>query len=61
MKIIFALMYLNTKCKRHDSWHFVMTFISVSLRRAKQMRKIMYNRAPVILHKKVKPQIFMTA
>ena len=35
-----------------DPLHFGMENISISLRREKQMRKIMYNRALFILHKK---------
>ena len=32
-----------------------MKFISISIRTAKQMRKIMYNRLQFILHKKLNP------
>ena len=35
-----------------DASHFGIEFISISLRRAKQMRKIMYNRALFISQKK---------
>ena len=34
-----------------EASHFGMKFISISLRRAKQMRNIMYSRALFILHK----------
>ena len=60
---------MNTKCEtithlsRHlDASHLCMKLISISLRRAKQMRKIKYNRAFFISHKKpLNPDIFTTS
>ena len=69
--LLFILLCLNEHKLRNDfekmvtrlerplyASHFGMKFISISLRRAKQMCKIICNRALFILHKNVSPSHF---